>query len=82
MIERVFMQYLAKHNGYELNFNDVDSKEMILASIHGVKGDMLLIETTRLTKSKSVHILCIMIQNGEFPKDSLGIGASAANEIA
>jgi len=42
--QRVFMQYLAKHNGYELNFNDVNSKEMILASIHGVKGDMLLME--------------------------------------
>ena len=43
--QRVFMQYLAKHNCYELDFNDVNSKEMILASIHGVKGDMSLMES-------------------------------------
>jgi len=42
--QRVFIQYLAKYNGYELNFNDITSKEMILASINGAKGDISLLE--------------------------------------
>lgn len=43
-VQRVFMQYLARYNGHELNFNDISSKEMILASIRGAEGDIFLLE--------------------------------------
>ena len=42
--QRVFMQYLAIYNGYQLNFNDIDSQEMTMASVYGARGDMRLLE--------------------------------------
>ena len=42
--QRVFMQYLAIYNGYQLSFNDIDSQEMTMASVYGARGDIRLLE--------------------------------------
>ncbi len=43
-VQRIFMEYLAKNAGYVLSFHQVSSKEMILASIHGVSGNLIPME--------------------------------------
>ncbi len=43
-VQRIFMEYLAKNAGYILSFHQIDSKEMILASISGANGDLILME--------------------------------------
>ncbi len=43
-VQRIFMEYLAKNTGYVLSFHDIDSKEMVLASVQGATGDLRLME--------------------------------------
>ncbi len=43
-VQRIFMEYLAKNAGYSLNFQNIESKEMILASIKGAEGDLKMME--------------------------------------
>jgi fido (protein-threonine AMPylation protein) len=38
------MQYLAKSAGYELNFENISSEEMVQASIEGAQGNLLLLK--------------------------------------
>jgi cell filamentation protein len=42
-VQRVYMQYLAKNAGYELNFEKISSKEMEQASIEGAQGKLTLL---------------------------------------
>lgn len=39
-----FKEYLANYNGYALNFQDISSKEMVIASIHGANGNLISME--------------------------------------
>lgn len=39
-VQRIFMQYLAINTGYNLNFKDISSKDMVRASIKGAQGDI------------------------------------------
>ena len=41
-VQRIFMEYLAKNAGYILSFHDIESKDMVLASIRGASGDLKL----------------------------------------
>ena len=43
-VQRIFMEYLADSAGYALNFKDISDKEMLKASIYGVKGNLYLME--------------------------------------
>ncbi len=43
-VQRVFIEYLANYNGYALNFQDISSKEMVIASIHGANGNLISME--------------------------------------
>ncbi len=43
-VQRIFMEYLAKNAGYVLSFYEINSKEMVLASIKGATGDLRLME--------------------------------------
>ncbi len=44
-VQRIYMEYLAKNAGFTLNFQDITSEEMVLASIRGAKGDTSLLRT-------------------------------------
>ncbi len=43
-VQRIYMQYLAKNAGYELNFENISSEEMVQASIDGAQGKLLLLK--------------------------------------
>jgi cell filamentation protein len=43
-VQRIYMQYLAKNAGYELNFENISSEEMVQASIEGAQGNLLLLK--------------------------------------
>ncbi len=38
--QRIYMKYLAKNAGYELNFEHISSEEMVYASIEGAQGNV------------------------------------------
>ena len=44
-VQRIFMEYLAKNAGYVLSFHDIESKDMVLASVKGANGDLRLMES-------------------------------------
>lgn len=39
-VQRIYMKYLAKNAGYELNFEHISSEEMVYASIEGAQGNV------------------------------------------
>ncbi len=43
-VQRIFMEYVSKEAGYELNFKEISSDEMLKASISGAKGNLYFME--------------------------------------
>jgi cell filamentation protein len=43
-VQRIFMEYIAEHAGYILDFGSISAREMLDASIHGALGDLYLME--------------------------------------
>ena len=43
-VQRIYMQYLAKNAGYELNFENISSEDMVQASIKGAQGELTLLQ--------------------------------------
>ena len=43
-VQRIYMQYLAKNAGYELNFENISSEDMVQASIKGSEGELALLQ--------------------------------------
>jgi len=51
-VQRLFMEYLANHSGFELDFSEISSEEMILASVKGARGELRQMEDIFM---KSLH---------------------------